>query len=116
MTSEEVAKELEKRGIKIYIDACGCCQSPWYRIDIDGECVLDATVGNNDHLIAAEGFSSWELLNPRPPLILHGAEYEDTPEQDEAEKLGKFPDGKTESAEGTEYTEFIPPNAYRPGD
>lgn len=116
MTSEEVAKELEKRGIKIYIDACGCCNSPWYRIDIDGECVLDATTSDNEHLIAVDGFSSWELLGSKRSKLKFGAEYEDTPEQSEAEKLGEFPDGKTEPEQGTEFTEFVPPNAYRPGD
>lgn len=115
MTNEEIAKELEKRGIKLYFDACGCCNSPWYRLEIDGECVLDGC-GPNEHLIAEQGFSSWELLSPKRPKLKFGAEYENAPEQDEATKLGKFPDGSIEREEGTQYTEHTPPNAYRPGD
>lgn len=35
-TVEEIKKALEEKGIKIYIDGCGCCASPWWKIEIDG--------------------------------------------------------------------------------
>ena len=38
---ERIAKELLARGIRINIDACGCCDSPWVSLEIDGELICE---------------------------------------------------------------------------
>jgi hypothetical protein len=41
-TDEEVAildhltRTLEQRGVRLAIGACGCCDGPWVRVQIDG--------------------------------------------------------------------------------
>ncbi len=49
MTKEEVLAEFAKRGIRVEVDGCGCCGSPWFSVQIDGELVFsegDASMSN----------------------------------------------------------------------
>lgn len=41
MSTDELEKALEERGIRVNIAGCGCCNSPWVKIEIDGEVVFD---------------------------------------------------------------------------
>ena len=41
MTKEQVLAELAKRGIRVSIGGCGCCDSPWVTILIDDEKVFE---------------------------------------------------------------------------
>lgn len=41
MTKEEVLAEFAKRGIKVEINGCGCCDSPWVKVLIDDEVVFE---------------------------------------------------------------------------
>jgi len=41
MTREEAIEEIERRGISLDIQGCGCCGSPMIVIKIDGEIVID---------------------------------------------------------------------------
>lgn len=36
-----VIEEFSKRGISISIGGCGCCGSPWVRVEVDKEVILD---------------------------------------------------------------------------
>ena len=36
-----VIEEFAKRGISISIGGCGCCGSPWVRVEVDKEVILD---------------------------------------------------------------------------
>ena len=38
---EETKKALLSKGVEVNIDACGCCNSPWIKVKIDGEVLLD---------------------------------------------------------------------------
>jgi hypothetical protein len=49
---------LEERGIKLYVGACGCCESPWVSIHIDGEEVLkEQEMFNIDMIMEYRGWS-----------------------------------------------------------
>lgn len=37
---EEARAILEKHGIKMFIDACGCCGSPWVKMDYQGKRII----------------------------------------------------------------------------
>ena len=37
MSKEELLAELAKRGIKVEVSGCGCCDSPWFRVVIDDQ-------------------------------------------------------------------------------
>ncbi len=39
---EIVKAALAKAGIRMNVNACGCCESPWVKVEIDGKLVLDA--------------------------------------------------------------------------
>jgi hypothetical protein len=41
MKVEEVQKLLLAKGIRINVGACGCCDSPWIKIEVDGCVVFD---------------------------------------------------------------------------
>lgn len=41
MTKDEVKNELQKRGVEVNAGACGCCQSPWIEVRLDGKKVLE---------------------------------------------------------------------------
>ena len=111
MTDKELAEELLKRGVRIYFDACGCCNSPWSRIELDGVVVYDGSSGD-DYLTSNNGFSSWEAL--APPLPPKDPENDHRPQID-TEVWERY--GKDESPVGTQYAEPPhPANAYRPGD
>lgn len=43
---QEVKLQLLNRGIKIDVAACGCCDGPWVRVEIDGSVILDAKEAN----------------------------------------------------------------------
>ena len=36
-----VIKEFAKRGIRVEIGGCGCCDSPWVKVEVDKEIILD---------------------------------------------------------------------------
>lgn len=40
-TLEEVVAILKERGIELTLGGCGCCESPWFSVTIDGEEVYD---------------------------------------------------------------------------
>lgn len=52
MSKEEkirlVEAEFLKRGIRIAVEACGCCGSPMVKIEVDGVVMLDADEANID--------------------------------------------------------------------
>lgn len=37
----KLKEELRKRGIVMQVGGCGCCGSPWLKVEIDGEVILD---------------------------------------------------------------------------
>ena len=51
ITSEELMAELERRGVRVDVWACGCCSSPEVFVVIDGErffedCGSEAVIGS----------------------------------------------------------------------
>ena len=38
---ERVKKILKESGIRMYVGACGCCNSPWVTFEKDGELILN---------------------------------------------------------------------------
>ena len=41
MTTREVEAALKERGIRMNVGSCGCCDSPWVKVEIDGTVVYD---------------------------------------------------------------------------
>lgn len=41
MTVAKAKAALKKRGIRVNIGGCGCCDSPWIKIEVDGKVILD---------------------------------------------------------------------------
>jgi len=46
MTAEEAA--LKAAGILMSVGACGCCESPWVKMEIAGEVIIDADKASFD--------------------------------------------------------------------
>lgn len=38
---KKVQKALKAKGIRISVGGCGCCGSPWFKVEVDGEVVAD---------------------------------------------------------------------------
>jgi hypothetical protein len=38
---KQAIKALQRKGVRLNIGACGCCDSPWVSIEIDGELLID---------------------------------------------------------------------------
>lgn len=38
---QRIQRLLAERGVKIKLGGCGCCGSPWLKLEIDGETVFD---------------------------------------------------------------------------
>jgi len=36
-----LTEELQRRGITMSVNACGCCDSPWVKVAIDNVVILD---------------------------------------------------------------------------
>ena len=45
---ESAMKVLKEKGIRIYAGSCGCCDSPWLKVEVDGEVILDVDGINLD--------------------------------------------------------------------
>lgn len=56
MDVKEVAKILEAKGVRLAIGGCGCCGSPWVKIEVDGEFI----VGSKDEEIDAYDIDMFE--------------------------------------------------------
>jgi len=41
ISKAELKVELLKRGVRIDIGGCGCCGSPWVKIELDNRLVID---------------------------------------------------------------------------
>ena len=51
---EEVKKQLLARGIRMSVDGCGCCSSPWLAVEIDGEMIV-GRVGDDGRVVDVDG-------------------------------------------------------------
>ena len=37
---ELVINALKAKGIRLYVGSCGCCQSPWLSLEVDGKIIV----------------------------------------------------------------------------
>jgi hypothetical protein len=42
---EKVKEIFKQKGIKIQIGGCGCCGSPWIKLEVDGVTIIDELNG-----------------------------------------------------------------------
>lgn len=47
-TKEEVKELLKAKGVSLNVSGCGCCDSPWVALEIDGVLVVDEGFYNLD--------------------------------------------------------------------
>lgn len=50
-TDAQIAKAKEllaQHGFKLSVEACGCCGSPWVRLEYQGQPIIDEGVGKTD--------------------------------------------------------------------
>jgi hypothetical protein len=45
---KKVAEALRAKGIRINVGGCGCCGSPWVKVEVDGEVIADVDYFNFD--------------------------------------------------------------------
>jgi hypothetical protein len=43
---EEIQPVLAAHGIRLVVGGCGCCDSPWLTVEVDGQMLLDAGNAN----------------------------------------------------------------------
>ena len=55
---DEAKRLLRQRGIRLMVGGCGCCGSPWFRVEVDGREILPSTDGIQIDMFEDDGEGS----------------------------------------------------------